>query len=268
MLQFTPVIQEDIPLIKELQPEGWPDITEAFQKYISWEFCFPVKVLDHGKMIGLGAYIIFEKTGWLAHIIVNKDHRNKGIGYQIVEYLMEKLTEQSVETMLLIATKLGEPVYKRAQFRVISDYIWLKSDKPWKDHSVSKNIIPYNEKYLQDLLALDFRISGERREWLIIEHLDKALIYVEDDTLSGVYLPHLGEGAIYADNGRAGCELMKVKYTNSDKAVIPNQSFEAVEFLLTNGFIHDGIKGKRMIHGNDIDWKPQGFFSRISGNFG
>ncbi|MBN1180995.1 MAG: GNAT family N-acetyltransferase [Bacteroidales bacterium] len=268
MLKFTPVTYKDLVSVKELQPDGWPDITDAFLKYISWEYCYSVKVTDDENLVGLGTYIVFEKTAWLAHIIVHKDHRKQGIGFQIVEYLMKRLEEISVQTILLIATELGEPVYKKAGFMVVSDYISLKKDQNREIHPDCTKIQPYSNKYYNDVMKMDFRITGEKREWLIKEHLDKALIYVENEILKGIYLPDLGEGAIYTDSTHAGIDLMQMKYVSTDKAVIPAENMAGIEFLLNNGFIHNGIKGKRMIYGNDIAWKPEGFFSRIGGNLG
>ena len=254
--------------IRDLQPEGWSDITEAFKYYIAYEFCRPIEVVIDDKIIGVGTSIMFENTGWLAHIIVHKDYRNKGIGYKIVENLLKHLLSKSISSVLLIATELGEPVYRKAGFRVISDYIFLKSDQPWRENSTSKNIMPFKGNYYADITKLDKRISGENRESLIEMHLANSLIYLENEELSGFYLPNLGEGLIIADNSMAGIELMKTKYSKADKAVIPSENQIGIDFLKDNGFILSETKGKRMILGKDIVWKPECIFSRIGGNFG
>jgi len=268
-IQFDDVTHADMESIRDLQPEGWSDITEAFKYYISYEFCRPIKVVIDDKIIGVGTSIMFENTGWLAHIIVHKDYRNKGIGYKIVENLLNHLLIKSISSVLLIATELGEPVYKKAGFRVISDYIFLKSDQPWRENSTSKKIMPFRVNYYADITKLDKRISGENRESLIEKHLDNSLMYLDNEGLSGFYLPNLGEGLIIADNSLAGIELMKAKYSEkADKAVIPSENQIGLDFLKKNGFVLSETKGKRMIRGEDINWKPECFFSRIGGNYG
>ena len=268
-IQFDDVTYDDIESIRDLQPEGWSDITEAFKYYIAYEFCQPIKVVTDDKIIGVGTSIMFENTGWLAHIIVHKDYRNKGIGYKIVENLLNHLLSKSISSVLLIATELGEPVYKKAGFRVISDYIFLKSDQPWRENSTSKNIMPFRVNYYADIIKLDKRISGENRESLIEKHLDNSLMYLDNEGLTGFYLPNLGEGLIIADNSLAGIELMKAKYSKkADKAVIPSENQIGLDFLKKNGFVLSETKGKRMILGKDIDWKPECIFSRIGGNYG
>jgi len=267
-IQFDDVTYDDIESIRDLQPEGWSDITEAFKYYIAYEFCQPIKVVTDDKIIGVGTSIMFENTGWLAHIIVHKDYRNKGIGYKIVENLLYHLLSKSIPSVLLIATEIGEPVYKKAGFRVISDYLFFKRVQPWRENSISKNIMPFRENYYADIIRLDMSISGEIREPLIKMHLANSLIYLENEELSGFYLPNLGEGLIIAGNSMAGIELMKTKYSKADKAVIPSENQIGIDFLKKNGFILSETKGKRMILGKDIVWKPECIFSRIGGNFG
>ena len=267
-MQYDILTNDDIEKIRDLQPEGWSDITKEFKYYIDSDFCNPIKIVIDNKIIGVGAYIMFENTVWLAHIIVHKDYRKKGYGFQIVEILLKNIRDKSIDSVLLIATEVGEPLYEKAGFRGISDYIHLKREQLWKNSSVSKNIVPYDNSYFSDILRLDKEISGENRESLIKNHLQKAFIYLNKKTLTGFYLPDLGEGLIFADNPEAGIELMKAKYSKVDKAVIPSENREGIYFLKNNGFIESATKGKRMIIGKDIAWKPECFFSRIGGNYG
>jgi GNAT superfamily N-acetyltransferase len=179
-MQYDNLTYEDIEFIKDLQPDGWNDITDAFNSYIAYEFCNPVKVVTGNRIVGVGASIMFENTGWLAHIIVHRDYRNKGIGFQITKGLLNHLSDKSIHTVLLIATELGEPVYKKAGFRIISDYIYLKRDQPWKDNSFSKNIVTYRQDYYAEIIKLDKSISGENRESLIKKYLGNSVMYLEN----------------------------------------------------------------------------------------
>lgn len=44
--------------LKELQPEGWPDIIPKFEFYIKSDFYFPIKATIENKIIGIGTTII------------------------------------------------------------------------------------------------------------------------------------------------------------------------------------------------------------------
>jgi GNAT superfamily N-acetyltransferase len=266
-MQFERILHEDFDEIRRLQPDDWPDIIPSLQYYIESDFCFPVKVIIDNNITGIGTSIKLQKTCWLAHIIVDPTFRNRGIGFQIVSQLINNLTSKPSDTVLLIATKLGEPVYKKAGFRMVTEYLFFKREKAWNPGPISANIIPYTDVHRSRVFELDKRITGEVREKLIADHLDTALLYITDNIVLGYYLPGLGEGLIVADIPEAGLELMKLKYATVDKAVLPSENKAGIDFLKQNGFIETS-KGFRMILGNDLNWKPERIYSRIGGNFG
>lgn len=267
-LQFEEITSADIIKIRELQPETWPDIVPEFEFYIRENFCFPIKALQNHKIIGVGTIIVFGTTAWLAHIIVDKKHRNGGFGSQITERLIKEGRDKSVKTLLLIATELGFPVYRKLGFSTVSEYIYLWRDKPWRSYLLSPNIYPFEDKFESKIYELDERISGENRRLLLKGLLDNALVYFQNGRLEGFYLPDLGEGVIFASTTEAGLELMKIKYSKADKAVLPEQNHVGTDFLKQNGFVPANTKGTRMILGEEITWNPEQVYGRIGGNYG
>jgi len=267
-MKFEAITQNDLEELTYLQPDGWPDIVPDFRFYLSTSFCHPIKATADGKIAGIGTFIAFEKTSWLAHIIVHKDYRNKGIGFQVVKKLLSMYKNSTLETCSLVATELGQPVYTKAGFTVVSTYSYFKRENPWKNYSVAPQVVPFQEKNRSEVFDLDKRISGEKREQLLTKFLRNAFVYSDKDMISGFYLPDLKEGLVFADTNDAGIELMKLKYSTADKAAIPSDNLAGIDFLISNGFVDTGVKGTRMILGNPIDWKPLKIFSRIGGNFG
>lgn len=265
---FNIITDKDLEQLGVLQPDGWSDIIAAFRYYINNEFCNPIKVSMDNRIVGVGNSIVFKNTAWLAHIIVGKKFRNRGIGFQIVDRLLTDLQGKSIDSVLLIATEQGESVYRKAGFRVVSEYFFLHRVKQWNDTLISKSIVPYRDEYYMAVIELDKKISGEEREPLIKEHLDNCYLYLDNHELTGFYLPDLGEGLILAGCTTTGLELMKIKYSKVDKAVLPSENSAGIDFLKRHGFSESGTKGKRMILGKEIPWKPDCFFSRISGNYG
>jgi len=267
-IQFGEITGNDLNEIRKLQPEGWNDIVPEYELYVRNKFCFPKKAMLDKKMIGVGTLIVFDSTAWLAHIIVDKNHRNNRIGFQITEKLINDGKDKSAETLLLIATELGFPVYKKLGFSAISAYSFLTRDKPRRDYLLSPKIFPFEDSFELKIYELDEKISGENRRRLLKDFLKNALIYIEDSSLLGFYLPDLGEGLILASTTEAGLELMKIKYSKADKAVLPGQNHAGADFLKQNGFTLSDTKGTRMILGKEIEWKPAEIYSRIGGNYG
>ncbi|OFX90089.1 MAG: hypothetical protein A2W99_17335 [Bacteroidetes bacterium GWF2_33_16] len=267
-MQYDKLTYSEIDKIGYLQPEGWPDITDVFRFYCSCDFCNPIKITIDSKIVGIGCSIFFDKTAWLAHIIVNPEFRKRGIGYKIVDYLLNDIKKRGIETSLLIATELGEPLYLKSGFRLVSNYRYFKRNSSKIDNQFTSKIQPYKAGFYSDIIKLDKYISGENRENLLKGYLIKSFVHINNNVIDGFYIPDLGEGPIFAITIDAGKELMRFKYSTIDKATLPDENQAGIEFIKELGFIETNTIGKRMILGSDIEWKPEMIYSRIGGNFG
>ena len=144
---YKKITKVDLNEIRELQPPDWDDIIPDIEFYINSSFCEPIKATIDNIIVGIGTKIVFENTAWIAHIIVRNEYRNNGIGFQIVNHLLDTLKKQYIQTCSLIATSLGKPVYAKVGFKVASEYLFFKREKPWIESDFSNKIIPFDEKY-------------------------------------------------------------------------------------------------------------------------
>jgi GNAT superfamily N-acetyltransferase len=267
-MNIEPVALNDLKDIGPLQPDGWSDIIPNIAFYVASDFCNPIKMTVDNRLAGIGASIHFKDTAWLAHIIVDPGFRNRGIGYKIVERLLQNLEKSRITTCLLTATELGKPVYIRAGFREIAEYKFLDREKPWQEVPVSSNITDFKEEFRHNLYEMDRKATGEEREKFLSPFLKTARLFVKDSKMTGFLIPGLQEGLIIAENEEAGIALMTAKYAIADKAVLPEDNKAGIGFLLNCGFCDTGKTGTRMIRGADIPWKPEMIYSRIGGNVG
>lgn len=264
---LNPFIEKDLQNLRELQPEGWPDITPSFINYLRRPYCIPLKVVLEDKLVGVGVGISWGKTAWLAHIIVAPEYRNKGIGGFIVRQLLHILKKSGCETVSLIATEMGYPVYKKAGFIEQTEYVFFERETPLKTEYQSDNILRMLPGDQTELLALDKKVSGEDRSALLAEEIGNCFSYRENGKTLGYYLPGLGEGLIIAENHIAGIELMKFKYSIFNKGSLPIDNKAGIAFLQNNGFL-ETKKSKRMIWGKEFSWHPEKIYARIGGNLG
>jgi GNAT superfamily N-acetyltransferase len=267
-VNFESITYQDLDEIRDLRPDGWPDIVPAFEFYINSSFCKALKVREGNKIAGIGSLISFENTSWIGHMIVHKNFRNRGIGFQILKELMNNLHATSLETCLLIASDLGKPVYLKAGFRDVTEYCFMQREKPWIARSFNQNVVSFQEEHRSEIYALDRIVSGENRERLLVDYLMNSKVYYKNGIVEGYYLPDLKEGLIVADSEDAGLALMEVKYSNADKAALPSDNEIGKKFLEENGFVKRDKKGTRMIYGKEIKWEPKKIYSRIGGNLG
>ncbi|NJO01207.1 MAG: GNAT family N-acetyltransferase [Bacteroidia bacterium] len=109
---------EDLANIQHLQVKDWPDILPPFAYYLRSNYCLALKAQMGEKIVGLGAGILYGRSGWLAHIVVDPAERKRGIGTRISQSLAETLEKQGCKTLLLTATALGEPIYRKIGFEI------------------------------------------------------------------------------------------------------------------------------------------------------
>ena len=266
-MTILPLKYGDISLIKDLQPAGWYNIFPIIEYYTRSSFCFPIKITIDKKIVGIGTGIIHNDVAWLAHIIVHPDNRKQGLGKLITETLVESLHSKDIETIYLIATDLGAPVYEKAGFETETEYLFYKDIKADPGWLPSENIIPYTNELKTQIASLDKQVSGENRMNHVEEHLDGSYVFQRGNIVEGFYLPTFGEGLITSVTPSAGIELMKYRFGTKDSVVFPQDNLAAAKFMEDN---KDASfkKAKRMRLGKERRWGPAHIYGRIGGNLG
>ena len=258
--------KSDVQQIINLQPPGW-DIMSIIDFYIKADFCFPFKVTNDKNIIGIGTTIIHNDVAWLAHIIVLPDYRNQGIGKLITQTLVDKAHAEQCETIYLLATELGEPVYKKIGFQTETEYVSFKGEKINDALEADEYIEPYANAFRNQISILDQLVSGEDRMFHIDQHLSSGFVCLHDNDVMGYYLPTFGDGLIIAKDAVAGEALMKLRLTTKDFAVFPVENVPATAFMEKHNFTSFRTQ-KRMRFGKKRDWQPANIYNRIGGNLG
>lgn len=266
-MTIEPFEYADLDFLANFQPEGWSKIPSIFEYYLASEFCFPIKIVSQDTMLGIGAAIIHHETAWLGHIIVAPEHRNKGVGRLITQTLVEQSQAKNCRTIILIATEMGAPVYKKVGFETDNTYLFFKDIVPNPNWIISENCIPYSENYNNQIALLDLHFSKENRFFHLIPHLSDAILYVENNKVLGYYLPTFFDGPIAASTPLAGIELMKCRFQTKDHAILPEENLDAINFLHQLGY-QEYRTAKRMWLGEKKDWLSDSIYNRISGNLG
>ena len=267
-MHFSPLTTQDLPLIRTIQPEGWDyDITSTVSYYVASAFCYPIKLTIDGQLAGMGATILHRNVAWLGHIIVHADFRGQGLGRLITQYLVDSPEVKDCETISLIATDMGEPVYKKLGFEVDAEYVFFKNIKLPSDIVQSTNIHPYSPEYKQQIADLDSTLSGEDRMNHMEDFLHDGFVYLGDNIVQGFYLPRFGEGLIVADDDEAGISLMKWRLQSKNVAIFPKENLAAVQLMHKYG-VESHKFMNRMWFRNRGSWQPGRLYNRIGGNVG
>ena len=266
LMQIADITLNDLEELKELQPDGWADITPHYRFYIMSPFCHPIKVMLNGKITGIGAVILHQSTAWLGHIIVHQEFRHRGIGTAVTRKLCRRLLDRHFQTISLIATVPGEPLYRKIGFKKETEYHFFKnenSEVPLSDPANMQSGLDY----MEEILYIDRLTSGEDRLSLLKDHLPDAQVYLRGNKVLGFFMPTLHEGIVPSTDKLAGIELLKLRLQNKSVCIIPRENEAAASFLTDNDFsLYQ--KGARMSLGRKIAFAPEMLFNRVGGNLG
>ncbi len=258
--------KSDVSGLNSLPPKDWNFDYEAFlEMYLTKDYFHPfVLVLDE-KVIGTGNVFIRGSVGWLAHIIVDEKYRGRGLGSEMTTFLVNFLKELKCETMLLIATELGEPVYRKVGFRKLSDYYRFDTTES-EEFKLSPEIQRLSEENIQEVCELDAIINGENRAHLISTYVEGGYgCFDTDGELTGFYLPNFGRGLVLAKNRECGLKLLEQKHAQKGaRTFLPQENQAAISFLRSLG-LKEGTKSCKMILGKQNTWHPELIYSYGSG---
>ncbi len=257
----------DINFVSELLPQGWEDTLPIITAYTTTNYCYPVKVSVDKKIVGIGAAIFHKATAWLAHIVVHPDYRKQGIGQLITQTLVDAVHAKGCDTINLLATELGEPVYKKIGFEIECEYLIYKCEQTTGAVTNSEHIVASTNDFKKQIFNLDRQVSGEDRVLVLEPHLSNGFLYIHDNEVKGFYLPSLGHGLIIATTSAAGHKLMKLRLQSKNFASFPIENLSAREFMKQNNF-NEVRTEKRMRLGKKLNWQPENIYAIIGGNLG
>ena len=267
MMKLRNFKKNDLSQIEYLQPGGWEDITYYFKFFDKVNFCYPVVAEINNKIVGVANCLINKGTGWISHIIVSDNHRNQGIGYKLTKHVMDILSKNNCSSQLLIATKMGENLYKNLGFKKSILYNFYKGQQ--LRYHKNDNIRELKKADYSKIFELDLNVSGEYREHMIKHFITNGYVYEEkhSEKIIGYYLSNLGDGVVLALDDKVGIELLKLKHSQKKCiTVLPENNIAGNKFLKEQGFeLHN--QAYRMVLGGEVDWKPQSVFCRIGGYY-
>lgn len=255
--------------LKELTPPDWnSDISLFFRIHYGEKYLYAIGFEFQEKLAACGFAIMNGNIAWLGNIVVSSSFRNKGFGTMITSSLVEHCKNSGCITQVLVATKLGEPIYKKLGFQTEEEYIFFKGSIT-ESEDTNSNVRKISEEDFEIIYKIDFNATAENRRYLLKKFLRTGFIHLSDEKkIDGFFLPDFGNGFIVGLNNKAGIDLLKLKNRNAGpNIVVPSKNEIAIKFLRENNF-REFLKAPRMILGEKINWKPEFIYSRAAGYCG
>jgi predicted N-acetyltransferase YhbS len=212
-----------------------------------------------GRAVGGVCCASFGATGWVGALGVLPRARRRGVGTALAHAACERLRERGARTILLFATELGLPLYRRLGFESEGHATAWRGTAGSAPATVELRVA--RELDRQAMRELDRRATGERRDAVL-----DALV-----PLSGLLAERAGEPvgwaagspwgagvAICAAEIEAGVALMAAAAGGPDPAtiVVPDANAAATAALRRWGF-RAATAGERMRLGPAVEWHPE-----------
>ena len=269
IMTITALSKVDIPFLSVLQPEGWNDIRRVFSTHIGRPYFEAFKTVLDGQLVAVGHTMYCQGSAWLGNIIVAKNFRNSGLGKEITLYLISKILKKNIDSIFLLATELGKPVYEAVGFKERHRFSFIKFGPSEISMTPDLNIEPYHIDDMEAILSLDRKATGEDRSPIIKYFMGTGKVMKNSDgDIEGFYLPDLGDGLIIAANVDSGITLSQYRYLDGKRyVVLPDNN---LEFLFSTHikFELQQRKAYYMHLGPWKSWTPKMIYCRVGGYLG
>ncbi|HLW00555.1 MAG TPA: GNAT family N-acetyltransferase [Ktedonobacterales bacterium] len=255
---------------------GWGDQRPIFSFYAQHPHCSPFVAKVDGTVVGTAVAIQRGPVGWVGHVIVSPDYQRQGIGAALTRAASQYLLAQQCQSVLLIATEAGYPVYEKLGFQVETFYQFMKGQSVTTFPSAVR-LHALQESDLPAICKLDREVTGEDRSPQLLAFAQGGVVLVGEQTqkLRGFFLPTpWGEGPGIALAPEDGCVLLEIRRAIAGAGdatemmcAIPVENLAGQAYLKRQGFT-DVRRGARMFLGKTVIWQPQAVWSRFSGAMG
>jgi GNAT superfamily N-acetyltransferase len=224
-----------------------------------------------GRVVATSVATRYGHSGWIGHVFVRPDLRGHGLGTRMTTVAQDVLQRAGCESILLVATELGRPIYERLGFEVESSYHEMRGTALPKTVELSpcRPLLPSDH---DTLIAMDRQISGEDRASLMTAFQDYAWGLFRDGHLAGAVVPvpwggaaaALLPGATTVESAAFVRLVRTVGSTGSEVMVYPaDGNHPALDLLAEQGF-EELRTVPRMVLGRRPEWMPAAVWNPLS----
>ncbi len=144
--------------------EGWAVSRDQFKLYLEHDpdGCFVATAGD--QPVGMVTTTCFGPSGWIGNLIVEPDHRRRGIGRALMEHGLERLRYRGTKTVRLDGDPQGIPLYRSLGFVDEHESCRFTLSRPRTRPTIEDSPAEaMTTGDIDEVAALDAEISGASR---------------------------------------------------------------------------------------------------------
>lgn len=186
--------------VASTESEGWASETrEVFQGFMDHESegCF---IAEEGvSPVGMIVAHSYEKTGWLAELIVHKNVRGGMAGPRLFQHAIDYLHQRGIENIYLDGVQAASKYYAHVGFRKVCRSLRYLGTIPGKSHECVRSMTAVD---LPVVFEMDRRYFGDNRqhflEWRWKQYPQYCKVLLERDHITGYIFGMAGRGIVSA----------------------------------------------------------------------
>jgi GNAT superfamily N-acetyltransferase len=166
MMLIRRMTHADIALGMRLKAQnGWNQLEADWRRQLELEPNGGFVAEVDGQGVGTACACVFGDVAWISMVLVDREHRNQGIGTALMRHLLQCLDERGVPTIRLDATPLGRPVYQKLGFE--GDFELTRCEGVMATTESVVGMVRIMPEDMPELCTLDAGVTQTRREKLL-----------------------------------------------------------------------------------------------------
>jgi GNAT superfamily N-acetyltransferase len=271
------------PASEAILADDWGDRRAWFGFATSHPECrvFVAEGAD-GAILGTGVVTINGPVAWIGTIWVAASARGQGIGRALTEAPIEAAESAGCQTLVLVATDAGRPLYERMGFRVQSWYRTMEapglagSVEPEVDGSGRgpghSRVRPFRSDDIESMAALDRTATGEDRRHLLTAFAapETTLVLTTDSDAPSGYVIRApwGGGATIAPATDGALAILRARRLAAGpdrrvRAGILLENEAGARALTEDGWT-EAWRAPRLARGDPLDWQPEHIWGQFN----
>ena len=219
---------KELQLIRKLQSEG------AFMAY------------DHETPVGMVASLMYPTFAYIGPLAVHQEFQRQGIGFALMEHILDWLDQQGVEQVLLDASPMGQPLYEKLNFAFRDQVYVLQRQIGSPASQLPSDVQHLSHQNLDLITASDKQAFGADRSSLLGALLD---IYPErgfllrngNGEINGYLIAQEKTIGPWVSQTRFDARLLlqaalSLSFPGPVSVVVPGENSDATEILYEFGF--------------------------------
>lgn len=145
-------------------------------RYLAIQPSYPLVAKESGEAMGFGAVVDYGPFSYIGLMAVSPKFQRRGVGGAVLRKLVEWSNARNCPTILLDASKAGEPLYEKNGFLGLDSTHVLKQTARSSDGRAAsqiKSVNIYRPDDLEDIVSFDVPCFGADRRKLLLSFFEE-----------------------------------------------------------------------------------------------